>query len=118
MFGVVYNALAVGFELKHGLFDYPQVGVERGEEDISDVKRPRFAKDCANRRSRIYERFDVGVAFGLASDTASGTKCADERIPQFHITSAFKELNILWIRTVPAAFNERNGAFLPFLRNA
>jgi hypothetical protein len=52
------------------------------------------------------------------SNAAGGTKGCDETVRPLHIPRALKELNILWVRAGPAAFNEGNTKFIQFLCNA
>ena len=118
MFGVVDDALAIGFEIRNRLLDDAQIIFKCGEQNFSNVQGPRLAKDGADRRLRIEQRFDVGIIFGSAFDAAGGTEGGDQCILPLHIAGTLEEFNILWIRTGPAAFDEGDAKFIQFLRDA
>ena len=118
MLGIIDDALAIGFEIRNRLFDDAQIIFERCEQNFPDVKSPCFAKDGADRRLRIEQRFDVGIVFGSAFDAAGGTERGDERVLPLHIAGALEEFNILRIRTRPAAFDKSDAKFIKFLRDA
>ena len=100
------------------MLDDAQVDVQGRLQNIGDVKRPRFAKDGADRRIRIEHGFDAGIVFRSAFDAASRAECRDQRVLPLYIAGALEEFHILWIRAGPAAFNERHSQFIEPLRNA
>jgi hypothetical protein len=49
MLGIIDDPLAIGFEIRHGLLDDPEIIFERGLQNLLDVQRPCLAENGTDR---------------------------------------------------------------------
>ena len=99
------------------MLDEAKIIFVRCLQNFLNVQRPGFAEDSADGRLRVKQRLDVGVVFRAAFDAAGGAERSDERVLPWQVAGALEEFNILWIRSRPAAFDERDAKVIKFLRD-
>lgn len=106
MLGIIDDPFAVCLEIRHGLLDDPEIIFERGLQNLPDMQRPCLAKNGTDRCMRIDQGLDIGVIFGAAFDAAGGAERRDQRVLPLRVAGTLEELDILWVRAGPAAFDE------------
>jgi hypothetical protein len=99
------------------LFDHPQVFLEARSQHLRDVHVPRLAEDRAHRRLRYEQGLKLLVVLRAKLRPARRTERRNRDVLPRNVLRAFKELDVLWIRSGPPAFDESDSQRIQVLRD-